>query len=78
MRRFGARSNAPGEVRAAFDDGLVVIEEALRKPLEAGNVDAQGEVVLTTKNFARPDGAPALRRPPRPPPQPPPCPAPAS
>jgi len=54
MRRFGARSNDPGEVRAAFDDGLVVIEEALRKLIEAGHVDAQGEVVLTTKNFSPP------------------------
>jgi hypothetical protein len=54
IQRFGARSNDPGEVRAAFDDGLVVIEEALRKLIEAGHVDAQGEVVLTTKNFTLP------------------------
>jgi hypothetical protein len=54
IQRFGARSNAPGEVRAAFDDGLVVIEEALRKLIEAGHVDAEGEVVLTTKNFTPP------------------------
>jgi hypothetical protein len=54
MQRFGARSNDPGEVRAAFDDGLVVIEEALRKLIEAGHVDAQGGVVLTTKNFTPP------------------------
>jgi hypothetical protein len=51
MQRFGARDNTPGEVRGAFDDGLVVIEEALRKLIAAGHVDAKGEVVLTTKNF---------------------------
>ncbi len=54
IQRFGARNNTPNEVQGAFNYGLVVIEEALRKLIEAGHVDAQGEVVLTTKNFTPP------------------------
>jgi hypothetical protein len=54
IQRFGARNNAPNEVLGAFNYGLLAIEEALRKLIEAGHVDAKGEVALTTKNFTPP------------------------
>ena len=54
IQRFGARNNTPTEVLGAFNYGLLAIEEALRKLIEASDVDANGEVVLTPKNFTPP------------------------
>jgi hypothetical protein len=51
IQRFGARNNAPNEVHGAFNEGLVIIQEALRKLIEASHLAAKGEVLLTTKNF---------------------------